>query len=114
MKAMYFESALAHDAPGLTLAHPDPSGVCYVFDGPPDMARLNDLRPQEEYADCWRGLLLCVADPLAHPRDGDHGCRAGDFYLFGDAELMAKVKPVAGHVNFVPYRGVGGPALPPP
>ena len=61
--------------------------------------------PSVIVAECWRGLLLCVADPPAHPPDGDHGCHAGDFYLFGDVELLTKVRPAAEAVHFGPYRG---------
>jgi hypothetical protein len=86
----------------------------YIFADPADVARLNDLRPEEEYADCWGGILLCQADPPPRALDGDHGCHAGDFVLFGDVELMEKVKPVAQQVHFGPWRGVGGPAQPPP
>jgi hypothetical protein len=64
MKVLYFQAALGHDAPGLTLAQPGPrSGVCYVFDGPGDPAALDGLRPEEKYVDCGRGALLRVADP---------------------------------------------------
>jgi hypothetical protein len=106
MKCLYLEAALM-DAPGLRVVHPDPSGVCYVFDGPADLAALDGLRPEEEYADCWRGVLLCVADPPEHAPGGDHGCHAGDFYLFGDVGLLERVRRTAEMVDFGPYRGTG-------
>jgi hypothetical protein len=59
-------------------------------------------------------ILLCVADPPAHALDRDHGCHAGDFYLFGDVEQMEKVRPLAQQIHFGPWRGVGGPATPHP
>ena len=113
MKVLYLTSALRGS--GLTLAHPDKtSGVCFVFDGPADLSRLDNLYPAEDYADCWRGMLLCMAEPATHTADGDHGCRAGDFYLFGDVQLLARVRQAAEQVHFGPYRGVGRPKTPRP
>ena len=63
------------------------------------------LRPEEECADCWRGMLLCVADPPEHAPGGDHGCHAGDFYLFGDVRLLERVRPAAEAVPFGRYLG---------
>lgn len=114
MKCQELAGQLREDAPGVVTAYADPkSGTCYVFTGRPDMARLNGLHPQEDYADCWGGMLLCVggAPPLA--RDGDHACHAGDFYQFGDVELLARVRPVTEGIHFGHWRGVGGPAQAP-
>jgi hypothetical protein len=104
MKCHYLEPALM-DARGLRVVHPDGSAYCYVIDADVDPANLTDLPPSEGYADCWRGLLLCEADPPAHPPDGDRGCRTGDFHPFRDVELLDKVRPAAEMVHFGPHRG---------
>ena len=59
----------------------------------------------EKSADCLRGVVLCEADPPPGLPTGPHSCIAGDFRLFGDAELMEKVKPLAEQVHFGLYRG---------
>jgi hypothetical protein len=62
---------LREQPPGLTLIHPGPHYcTCYGFDGSAALARQNGLRPNEDYADCWRGLLLCVGDPPPRARRG--------------------------------------------
>jgi hypothetical protein len=68
--------------------------------------------PSEEFADCWRGAVECVADPPPSWGDGLHACRAGDFRLFGDAELMERVRLAAESIHFGPYRGTGEPTPP--
>jgi hypothetical protein len=87
--------------------------ACCVFD-PAVATVLPDVPPVEDYADCWRGAVLCLADPLPGLGIGPHACHAGDFWLFGDAELLGKLKPVADQAHFGPYRGVGGPNMPTP
>jgi hypothetical protein len=110
MKCETLAGLLRDQAPVLRVVRPDPSaGVCYICDGD---AEPPAAPPSEEFADCWRGAVECVADPPPSRGDGPHACRGGDFRLFGDVELTEKVKPVAELVHYGPYRGVGGPATP--
>lgn len=111
MKCQELAGLLHVRAPGLRVVFGDaPGRACCVLDGE---AAPPTAPPTEEYADCWRGAALCVADdPAAH--DGAHSCRAGDFYLFGDLELMERVRPAAERLHFGPWRGAGEPAAPPP
>lgn len=44
---------------------------------------------------------------------GPHGYCTGDFYRFGDVELLAKAGPAAEQIHFGPWRGVGAPAQAP-
>ena len=103
---------LREQAPGLRVVHPDGSAYCYVIDADVDEAVPDALAPAtEEYADCWRGVVLCGADWAAlHPDEaarglGPHECLAGDFYLFGDVQLLERVRPAAEAVHFGPHRG---------
>jgi hypothetical protein len=82
------------------------AGACYFFDGPADLAPVKNLRPEDQYADCWCGVLLRQPDPAPHDAlDGDHGCHAGDFCLFGDVELLERVRRHVAMIHFGPYRG---------
>ena len=116
MKVSYLEKALAYGAPDLTMVQPDPrSPVCFVFGGSADPTTVDGLLPpSEDYADCWRGAVECVADPPASWGNGPHAWRAGDVRLFGDLELMERVKPAAEKIHFGPYRGTGQPTPPSP
>ena len=102
MKCETLAGLLRDQAPGLRFVHGPPYGrLCYVCEGdaePPDVVS------EEEYADCWRGVVLCVADPLDTP-EGPHYVRRGDFLLFGDLELIERVRPAAEQIRFGPYRG---------
>ena len=79
-----------------------------------DPATLAELLPLEDFADNWRGCVQCVADAPPTYGDGPDASRAGDIWLFGDVELMERVKPAAEKIHFGPYRGMGGPETPPP
>jgi hypothetical protein len=46
-----------------------------------------------------------LADAPPNYGDGPHACRAGDFWLFGDPELMERVKAAAEQINIEAYRG---------
>ena len=68
-------AGLLHEqAPGLRVVHPDRSAFCYVIDADVDPATLGELLPLEDYGDCWRGAVQCVAD--APPNYGDGPGRA--------------------------------------
>jgi hypothetical protein len=103
----------AHD-PDLRVVHPPGAAFCYVIEADVDPATLDELLPSEDYADCWRGAVECVADAPPAYGVGPHACGAGDCWLFGDVELLDKVRPVAEQVHFGPYRGIGGPKTPRP
>jgi hypothetical protein len=45
-----------------------------------------------------------VAAPPPNYGDGPHACRAGEFRLFGDLELIERIRPTAEQTNFAPYR----------
>ena len=91
--------------PDLRVVRAPGAASCYVIDGDVDPATLDELLPLEEYADCWRGAVQCVADAPPSYGDGPHACRAGDFWLFGDVQLMERVRPAAERLHFGPYRG---------
>jgi hypothetical protein len=112
MKCETLAGLLAQQTPGLRVVHPDPSaGVGCVCEGD---AEPPGVPATEEYADCRRGVVRCEADPPADVASGPHGGRAGDFYQFGDMMLVERLLPTVGQVRFGPWRGVGGPATPPP
>ena len=46
-----------------------------------------------------------MADAPPTYGDGPHACRAGDFRLFGDPELLERVKPAAESMHFGPHLG---------
>ena len=104
MKVGYLESSLHAVAPDLRVVRPASSAFCFVVTPDVDPATLGALPPSEEYADCWRGVVLCEPDQPAL-EDGPHALRAGDFRLFGDVDLLWKVRPAAEPVHFGPYRG---------
>ena len=91
--------------PDLRVVHPPGAAFCYAFDADVDPATLGELLPLEDYADCWRGAVQCVADAPPTYGVGPHACRAGDFWLFGDVELLARVRPAAEKIHIVAYRG---------
>jgi hypothetical protein len=91
--------------PDLRIVRPTGAAFCYVIDADVDPAMLDELLPLEDYADCWRGAVQCVADAPPSYGDGPHACRAGDFWLFGDLELMERVRPAAEKIHVVAYRG---------
>ena len=100
MKVSYLETSLHAAAPDLRVVR---SAFCFVVTPDVDPATLGSLPPTEEYADCWRGVVLCEPDQPAL-EDGPHALRVGDFRLFGDVELLQKVRPAAETVHFGPYR----------
>ena len=114
MKCETLAGLLGEQAPELNVIHRLRCDFCHVTGPDADPATLDALTPSEEYADCWRGVVLCVADQRPEPTTGPHSRYAGDFYLFGDVELMEKVRPVAEGFHYGPWRGVGGPVSPPP
>jgi hypothetical protein len=65
---------------------------------------LGGLPPSEEFADDWRGVVLCEPDQPGLP-DGPHAERAGDFYLFGDVVLIERVKPEAARISLALHPG---------
>jgi hypothetical protein len=113
MNLAYLAIALHGDAPDLRVARPQAAVFCYVATPDVDPANLDGLSPTEEYADCWRGVVLCEPDQPTL-EEGPHACRAAAFYLFGDLQLMERVKASAERIQFGPFSGVGGPVEPPP
>jgi hypothetical protein len=113
-KASYLESDLHADAPELRTARPPHAKFCVVLGRDGDLNLVKCLPWEEDYADCWRGALLCEADPPTAEADGPHACRVGDFRLFGDLEVMERVKPIAAKTRDGPWPDVGGLAEPPP
>jgi hypothetical protein len=80
-RLMAQDTALAPGATSLTVTH-----VCDLF--PTNLEKHNEP-----------------------PSSGNspQACRAVDFRLFGDVQLLEEVRPVAEQVLSGPYRGVGGP-----
>jgi hypothetical protein len=65
-------------------------GASYIFFGKADPALVEDVPPQADYADCWRGVVLF--DPHAGGSLIDHDpyeFRLSSFRVFGDPGLVA-------------------------
>jgi hypothetical protein len=92
MKISYLEGVLRSSSPCLRVERTDGSSCCYVIDGDAALAALNGVSPAEEYADCWRGVVMCEADPPSDVADGPHAFWIGGFRFYGDAELLNRLR----------------------
>ena len=77
----------------------DPEAGLYLCERPRPRERLQQLRRLPESADRWRGVVYCEwnrrlgeieEDELG--RWGDYGLRIGPFVLFGDPNLLGRIR----------------------
>jgi hypothetical protein len=82
------------------MAEHDPEAGLYLCEQPRPRERLQLLRRFPEYGDRWRGVVFCERDQhlggeigeSEWQRWGTYGMRIGLFVLFGDPDLLGRIR----------------------